>query len=117
MKPLEHAQRSAKRYGGTTADYLDIHEFLDQTKAAHPDMRHRAILHNSMGTFIVSQAFGEIRKVGDREVSVRQIAEDHIVEDMGRLPSVSEFISLIPIEEAARFAYRPKTRRTIRVVD
>lgn len=117
MKPLEHAERSVRRYGGTVEDYLDIHEFLDQTKAAHADMRHRAILHNGMGTFIVSQALGEIRTVDGKAVSVRQVAEDHIIEDMGRLPNVSEFISLIPESEAARFAYLPKSRRTIRVVD
>lgn len=106
MKPLDHSRNSVRRYGGTLTDYLEIHEFLDQTKAAHPDMRHRAILHNTMGPFLAAQIFGRTIDVDGRVIDVRQICEDHIIEDLGRLPAVSEFLNLIPVSEMARFAYR-----------
>ncbi len=122
MKPLEHAQRSVKHYGGTVDDYLPIHDFLDMSKAVHADMRHRALLHNSLGPFIAEQIFGgylTIERLTDDpvEVSVRQIAEDHIMEDMGRIPNASEFLSLIPESEMFRFAFVPRHRRELNLAD
>ena len=117
MKPLDHAILSVKRYGGFPGDYLEIHEFLDMTKAAHPDMRHRAILHNSMGPFIAIRVFGRYFENTDgRLVDVRQVCEDHIIEDLGRIPTVSDFLNLIPESEMARFAYR-KGRRVVPGLD
>jgi hypothetical protein len=46
MKPFTHARNSARRHGGVPADYQAIHDFFDSTKAALPDMRHRALLHS-----------------------------------------------------------------------
>src|SRR5262245_2352728 len=31
--PMYHAAMSARRYGGTTADYLAVHEWMDYTKS------------------------------------------------------------------------------------
>ena len=39
--PQIHAERSAKRWGGTPEDYLEIHRWFDATKAHVPDTRHR----------------------------------------------------------------------------
>ena len=97
MKPTTHAINSVKRYGGCIEDYLPIHEWMDQTKAAHPDMRHRAILHNSMGPYIATSVFGiHFTNSEDRLVDVRQIVEEHILEDLGRIPTLSDFLELIP---------------------
>lgn len=49
MKPYLHAKNSVKSFGGKLEDYLPIHDFLDESKAHFPDMRHRAMLHNSFG--------------------------------------------------------------------
>lgn len=93
MKPFRHARNSARRFGGKPQDYQAIHDFLDQTKAAHADMRHRAILHNSMGPFIVEQVFGATAKNSDgRTYSPRDVAEQHILEDLGTIPSVSDYL-------------------------
>lgn len=113
MKPLDHARLSVRRYGGDYMDYAPIHEFLDMTKAAHPDMRHRAILHNSMGPFIATRVFGEyITNREGRVCDVRQICEEHIIEDLGRIPTLSAFLDLIPESEMARFAYSKGRRVT-----
>ena len=97
MKPLVHAKSSVHKYGGTVDDYLQIHTLFDETKGCMADVRHRAILHNSFGPFIAEKVFGYyITNSEGKQVSVRQIAEDHIVEDMGCIPSVEDWLKTMP---------------------
>lgn len=97
MKPYLHAQRSAKKFGGKPEDYLKIHDFFDQSKAAYPDMRHRAILHHSLGIFIVEQMFGTTLTNSDGKiVQVRDVAEQHVIDDMGRIPTVQDYLEGMP---------------------
>lgn len=49
--PIVHARNSARKFGGKMEDYLEIHEWFDETKAWIPDMRHRALRHHSEGIF------------------------------------------------------------------
>jgi hypothetical protein len=99
MSPIVHARLSAKKYGGKPECYLEIHNFLDSTKSAMADIRHRAILHNSFGCFIAEKIFGTVIVNSDgKEVPVRSIAEDHIVEDIGFIPSIEKWLSGIPHE-------------------
>lgn len=114
MKPLQHAQISAKKHGGVFSDYMDIHEFFDQTKAQVPDMRHRAILHNSMGIFICAQVFGEVRtNSAGRQYSVRDIGEDHVLEDLGTIPTLVEVINCIDTKHLKWLGGLPKNKRTL----
>lgn len=84
MKPFIHAKASAKRYGGEPKDYLAIHDFMDSSKAALADVRHRAVFHSAFGIFIVEKVFGtNITNSEGKLVSVRDIAEDHVREDLG----------------------------------
>lgn len=101
MKPYEHAKNSARKFGGKAEDYLKIHDWFDQTKSAHADMRHRAILHNAMGCYVAEQVFGHNIDVqldsGEmKKVSVRDVAEQHIIEDMGRIPSLTDYLEGMP---------------------
>jgi hypothetical protein len=76
MKPYIHAQRSVKRWQGSESDYQEIHDFLDSSKAHFPDMRHRALLHNSFGIYLAERLFGTyITNSDGRKVQVRDIAE------------------------------------------
>jgi hypothetical protein len=93
MKPYLHANISAKKFGGIAADYLDIHNFIDSSKACLPDYRHRAMLHNSFGCFIVEQMFGVTRTNSEGKVySPRDVAEAHIIEDLGFIPTVEQYL-------------------------
>jgi len=56
--PFHHAQSSAKRYGGVSADYQAIHDWFDETKANLADFRHRALRHHSLGIFWCEEKFG-----------------------------------------------------------
>lgn len=98
-KPIVHARNSARRWGGDPTDYLVIHEFMDSTKAHHASVRHRAVLHNSFGIYIAEMIFGRVltNSVG-REVHVRDVAEQHVLEDLGRIPSLDEWLKLLPLD-------------------
>lgn len=97
-KPHIHANSSARKYGGVPEDYMPIHNFMDSSKSAMPDNRHRALTHNSW--FIgaggpLELAFGVTIKNSDgKVVSVRDIGEDHILEDFGMkfIPTASDYL-------------------------
>lgn len=98
MKPYEHAKQSVRRWGGKVEDYLPIHDEMDKSKMAFPDMRHRAILHNSFGIYVMERIFGHnITNSDGIEVSVRDIAEKHVIEDMGRIPTLQDYLEEMPM--------------------
>ena len=99
MKPHIHGKIHAKKYGGKPEDYADIDDFIDSSKAAVPDARHRAILHSAFGCFIVEQVFGRTRVNSDgKEYSPRDVAEDHIQQDLGFIPTMEKYLDCMTIE-------------------
>lgn len=102
-KPYIHALSSQKRWGGEPEDYLPIHDLMDKSKGTIADSRHRALTHNAwfiseileriFGTFIVNSA--------GRKVQVRDIGEQHVMEDYNNrfIPSAQDFLEEIPIKE------------------
>ncbi len=102
MKPWIHAQSSAKRYGGKPEDYIEIHNLMDSSKAVMGDCRHRALTHNAwfIGT-ILEKVFGvTIQNSNGRTISVRDIGEQHVLEDYrGRfIPSAQDFLAQIDLK-------------------
>lgn len=94
-----HAETSARHFGGTPEDYIAIHEWIDRFKADNGDVRHRAMLHHTQGPWMAQEVFGRTITVFDKRtgkeksVVVRDIAENHIVEDLGWLPSPADWLS------------------------
>lgn len=100
MKPLLHANLSVKKYGGEVEDYLPIHNFIDSSKACMPDVRHRALLHSSFGCYIVEQVFGVYLTNKDgKRVSTRDVAEEHIIQDLGFIPTVEKYLNNMEIQK------------------
>lgn len=110
MKPLIHSKRSVLKFGGKIEDYIDIHNFFDQTKAFIPDASHRLVLHNAFGIFLCEQQFGEIvvhngqykrmpyiTNSDGNQVSVRDIAEAHVIEDLGCIPTLQDCWKVVEI--------------------
>lgn len=98
MKPFLHARGSVRRWGGRPEDYMAIHDLIDSSKAAMPDLRHRACMHHAFGCFVVERVFGHtIMNSDGREVSTRDVAEQHIIEDMGFLPSLEDWLDELPM--------------------
>lgn len=99
MKPWIHAKSSAAKFGGIPDDYIEIHNFMDSSKSALADVRHRAILHSAFGIFITESVFGVVitNSVG-KQVSVRDVAEQHVIEDLGTIPTLEKWFENMPIE-------------------
>lgn len=98
-KPFIHAKSSARRYGGVPEDYMDIHNEMDCTKSALADVRHRAVYHSAFGIYIIEKIFGATRVNSEgKTYSVRDIAEQHIMEDLGCIPSLEKWMEKTPIE-------------------
>lgn len=115
MKPLQHAQISAKNYGGIWSDYIEIHNFLDSSKAACAHFKHRFLLHHSEGIELAVRLFGEqiTNSVGET-VSTRQILTDHLIEDIGSVSSIEDWArDLIPKKDTPFYRLLAKRREQI----
>lgn len=101
-----HSLSSAKIFGGSWEDYYKIHNWFDQSKAAAADFRHRAILHHSAGIFMLEKEFGPVvtTKCGIL-VPTRLIGEQHVKEDCGFIPTISDWIRSINPEAWMRKGY------------
>lgn len=102
MNSWYHAKSCAKKWGGEPENYLPIHEFIDSSKQVIGDIRHRSLYHHTMGVFLCQDIFGKtlaVRKNNNNtiEVPVRLIAERHILEDLGWLPSPADYIKTMGV--------------------
>ena len=93
---FHHAVSSAKRFGGKPEEYLKYHDFLDGSKAHMADFRHRALRHHSEGIFMLEALFGStITLSTGRVLPVRFVGEQHVLEDLGRIPTVQDWLGKI----------------------
>lgn len=97
MNSWYHAQSAAKKWGGHPEDYIAIEEFIDSSKKIIGDVRHRSLYHHTEGAWLCQQIFGRVLEVprqtgGPIQVPVRLVAERHILEDLGWLPSPKDYI-------------------------
>jgi len=101
MHPHHHAMSSAKKHGGKPEDYEFIHAWFDATKAFMGDARHRALRHHTAGIFWCELEFGTtVRNSEGKDVPVRVIAEQHVMEDMGFLPTPEWWLSNMKLTAA-----------------
>jgi hypothetical protein len=106
--PLKHAQSNAKRFGGKPEDYLPIHNWFDESKAFLADFRHRALRHHSEGIFLCETIFGiSITNSEGKAIPVRYIGEQHVTEDLGRIPTAQDWLTQIKPE---RWMYGQRTQ-------
>ena len=94
--PYHHALSSAKRWGGTAEAYLPLHDWFDASKAITADFRHRALRHHAEGIFMAETIFGQtITLDTGRIVPTRLIGEQHVIEDLGFIPSFVDWVRCI----------------------
>lgn len=92
-KPIFHARSSAKKFGGKHTDYQKIHDLIDEPKAIHASMKFRTIFHSAYGIFLVEKILGhEFTNSDGRVIAVRAVAEQHIMEDLGFIPSLDDYL-------------------------
>lgn len=91
-----HASITAKKWGGVPEDYQAIHDWFDGSKAILADMRHRALRHHAEGIFMAEQVFGvTMTNSAWRTVPVRLIGEQHVLDDLGHIPSFADWARAI----------------------
>jgi len=94
--PIKHAESSARKFGGEAEDYLAIHNWFDESKAFLSDFRHRALRHHSEGIFLCEKVFGvTITNSEGKLVPVRYVGEQHVNEDLGRIPTAQDWLMQI----------------------
>ncbi len=94
--PYHHALSSAKKWGGTVEDFLALHTWFDESKMITADFRHRALRHHAEGIFMAERFFGPVLRLSTgRVVPVRLIGEQHVLEDLGFIPSFADWVKCI----------------------
>src|SRR5574343_396673 len=94
--PHVHAESSAIKWGGVMEDYLKIHEKMDCSKGYIADNRHRALTHHMFWVMeVMVPLFGPfIVNSNGRKVSVKDVCEQHIIEDFRQkfIPTAQDYI-------------------------
>jgi hypothetical protein len=97
--PYHHALSSVKKWGGSVDDYLPLHAWFDQSKEIIADFRHRALRHHAEGIFMLETLFGGTLTLSSgRIIPTRWIGEQHVTEDLGRIPSFADWARTIQPE-------------------
>lgn len=93
MDPLHHSKSSAKKWGGEPEEYMAIHTWFDDTKKGFAYPVHRAMRHHSEGIGWCIDKFGEFIVLSSgKEIPVRFIGEQHILEDCGWIPTMKDWL-------------------------
>ncbi len=93
MTPWHHAISSAKKFGGRPEDYAELHNWFDETKGLTANWTHRALRHHSAGVEEAIRKFGHYLTVaGSLKVATKAVAEQHVIEDCGFIPSVLDWL-------------------------
>ena len=112
MKSYNHCKSSVHKFGGEEDDYLEIHQWFDETKNHYGDLRHRARRHHTLGIQQCEEKFGVyIYNSDGKKVITRSIAEQHIREDLGFIPSVQDWLKCIKPELWMESTKRVKTAK------
>lgn len=97
--PYHHAVSSSRKWGGEPDDYLEIHQWFDASKAFLADFRHRALRHHAEGIFLMESIFGAtLTNSNGREIPTRWVGEQHVIEDMGKIPTAADWLTCIQPE-------------------
>ncbi|WP_072387100.1 hypothetical protein [Hyphomicrobium sp. CS1BSMeth3] len=109
---FHHAISSARKHGGNPSEYYAIHAWFDASKAIIADYRHRALRHHAEGIAMADVIFGPTLTLSTGKViPTRWIGEQHVREDLGRIPSFADWVRAIRPEpwmgRATRLSLEP----------
>ena len=123
--PYFHAVSSSRTHGGAPSQFIDLHSWFDDSKQHMADFRHRALRHHAQGVFWAEEVFGptlpittafigsdgaRLKVTSDedletyreagyepivKQVPTRIIGEQHVREDLGRIPMMEEWFGAI----------------------
>jgi hypothetical protein len=106
--PLQHSKSSVKKWGGKVEDYIEIHNWFDETKSWIGSSYHRMMRHHSEGIFECEKKFGMSFENSDgKTVYTRYVGEQHVKEDCyNYIPSAREWIQSIESKEKPMWMIR-----------
>lgn len=115
MKPLQHALISQKIHGGIWQDYIEIHNFLDSSKAACANFKHRLLLHHAEGIELGVQIFGEkLTNSEGKSIEIKRLLTEHLIEDVGKVVTVEDWArDLLPHRQDSFYKFLEKKRGQI----
>lgn len=95
-----HAKSSALRFGGEPDDYVELHLWFDEPKCHVGNHAQRAVRHHTMGIGWAIERFGPwITRASDgKRVSTRQLGEQHLMEDLGWLPTLDHWLRHLEVQ-------------------
>jgi hypothetical protein len=94
--PYYHSLSSRKRFGAVPEDCFELHEWFDRGKASQPDYKHRCLSHHAQGIFDATQVFALPLTISTgAKVPVRLISEQHVIEDLGIIPTLQDWMELL----------------------
>jgi len=123
--PWHHSVSSVKKWGGVPEDYHAVHAWFDASKAHVADFRHRALRHHSEGIWECERWFGPTITISTcricgqfedhsnhkrglltgadhqflaKQIPTRWVGEQHVREDLGRIPTLADWLSHIQAE-------------------
>jgi hypothetical protein len=100
-----HAVSSANAFGGVPADYEALHAWMDRGRGGTDSLLHRVLAHHTEGIADAVERFGPaIRNSQGREVPTSLLARQHVIEDLGFVPSLAHYMELL---HCPRWASRP----------
>lgn len=99
--PLLHAKSSVKKFGGVPEDYIQIHDWFDESKAWIGHSNHRVFRHHSEGIFECEKVFGKSFVNSDgKTVYTRYVGEQHVKEDCNNIiPSAKDWVDALQSEK------------------
>lgn len=98
--PEIHSASSVKKFGGKIQDYIEIHQWFDDSKAYLADMRHRAMKHHAAGIYECERVFGNsIINSDGKTVFTRYIGEQHVTEDLGFIPTLEDWFECMELQD------------------
>lgn len=100
-----HSISSANGYGGVPEDYHALHQWMDRGRTGTNRLMHRMLAHHTQGIADAVERFGPtITNSRGRQVPTSLLAEQHIVEDLGFVPTFEHYMELL---QCPRWASRP----------
>ena len=98
-----HSKSSARKFGGEPEDYLNIHIKMDCSKAYISSNLHRALTHQSfwIHEVMIPLFWYTITNSVGRQVCVKDLCEQHILEDFGMkfIPTAQDYLENLEFKD------------------
>jgi hypothetical protein len=91
---------------------------MDGTKSSHATVKHRVLFHHAYGIFLIEKIFGPtLTNSEGQKVCTRDVAEQHVLDDLGYIPDLGEWLKEMPEQPWMAGAKRAQKLSQFHIVD